>query len=164
MGGELIEINLVDFILIKQKISQLLDLDQKSEEYKKTKDIINSNFNIFNIFLLQNAATPKMYIFTVSNYTKILDIKKVIETHTGILIDNQILTVSNGYKDYSDLIERYRKKEVSSYMGSDRVINDPKYKKLNNNDKSLEHYDIKNENKPLNEGRILQLKISLIKK
>lgn len=164
MGGELFEINLVDFILIKQKISQLLDLDQKSEEYKKTKDIINSNFNIFNIFLLLNSATPKMYIFTVSNYTKILDIKKVIETHTGITIDNQILTVSNGYKDYSDLIERYKKKEVSSYMGSDRVIYDPKYKKLNDNDKSLEYYDIKNENKPLNEGRNLQLKLSLKKK
>ena len=46
--GELIEINLVDFILMKQKILQLLDLDQKSEEYKKTKDIINSNFNKIN--------------------------------------------------------------------------------------------------------------------
>jgi len=164
MGGELIEINLVDFILIKQKISELLDLDQKSEEYKKTKDIINSNFNIFNIFLLRNGATPQMYIFTVSNYTKILDIKKVIETHTGIPIDNQILTVSNGYENYSKLIEDYRKKDVSSSYGVSRVIYDPKFTKLNDNDKSLEHYDIKNENKHLNEGRTLQLKLSLIKK
>jgi hypothetical protein len=159
MDGELIEINLVDFILIKQKISELLDLDQKSEEYKKTKDIINSNFNIFNIFLIQTDGNPQMYIFTVSNYTKILDIKKVIDTHTKIPIDNQILTVSNNYKDYSDLIELYKKKDVSSYMGSDRVIYFPNDKKLNDNDKSLEHYDIKNENKPLNEGRTLKLKL-----
>ena len=158
--GELIEINLVDFILMKQKILQLLDLDQKSEEYKKTKDIINSNFNIFNIFLLLDGATPQMYIFTVSNYTKILDIKNIMHKQTGVPIISQNLTISNGYRDYSDLIELYKKKEVSSSFGLSRVIHDSTDISLDT-DKSLEFYNIKNEDKPLNVGRTLKLKLSL---
>jgi hypothetical protein len=46
-------------------------------------------------------------------------------------------------------------------MGSDRVIYDPKFPKLNDNDKSLEYYNIKNENKPLNVGRTLQLRVRI---
>lgn len=158
--GELIEINLVDFILIKEKISQLLDLDQKSEEYKKTKNIINSNFNIFNIYFLSDGATPKMYIFSVSNYTKILDIKNMILLVRGVPINFQNLTISNGYKDYSILKDLYKKKEVSSSFGLSRVIHDLTDIPLKDNDKSLEFYNIKYENKHLNFGRTLKLKIS----
>ena len=154
-----ININLFNFNLIKDKIKELLDLNPKSLEFKYTKDIINSNLNIFKIFLVLNG--PDMiYIFNVTNRTKIIDIKRKIFEHHGVPENQQRLTISQNYKDYSNLIDTYKKEDFLHGYGLYRVMYDTTDIKLED-DKSLRFYGIKNENKQINEGRTLKLRLKL---